>query len=167
MNAPQLIGKRALIERAHAEHARLDDAIAPMSEAQACAPVLEGGRSAKDVLAHIAAWERRVITAIAIGRTGETPPWPEPGFNPWDTDKLNERDFQANRERALAEVISEARVAHDEFMELVESFSEEEIANDLPYTPGIKLEQILRGHADEHYQHHREAIEAASGGGAL
>jgi hypothetical protein len=84
---------------------------------------------------------------------------------PWDTDKLNQRDFEANRDRSIADVRADANATHAEFIALVESFSADDIANDLPYTPGIKLEQILRGHADEHYREHRGAIEAALGGG--
>jgi hypothetical protein len=161
MTELQLIGKDAVLERAHTGREALDQVLANLSEEQLNAPVLEGGRSPKDVLSHISVWERRVITAIEIGRRGETPPWPEPGFNPWDTDKLNERDFLANRTRPIGDVIADARATHAEFMALAESFSAGEIAGELPYTPGIKLEQIIRGHADEHYRHHREAIEAS------
>ena len=162
----ELIGRDAVLDRAREERAALDALLANMSDDEMCAASLTGGRSPKDILAHIAAWEARVVKAIEIGRTGETPPWPEPGFNPWDTDRLNERDFASNRDRSLAEVRAEARATHDRFMELARSFSEDEFANDLPYTPGIKLEQIIRGHADEHYREHREALTAARAGGA-
>ena len=155
-----LIGKQALVARAREERAALDEVYTKLTEDELCAPVLAGDRSMKDVLAHITAWERRVVTAIAIGRAGETPPWPERGFNPWDTDRLNERDFLANRERPLADVLAEAHSTYDEYVALIESFSPDEIAGELPYTPGIKLEQIIRGHADEHYREHLDAIEA-------
>lgn len=149
-----------LIERTRSERKALDDALDGLTGDEICAPVLDGGRSIKDELAHIAMWERRVITAIGIGRTGETPPWPEPGYMPWDTDKLNERDFQANRERALDDVQSMARNTFDEYVELIASFSDEEIAGELRYTPGIPLIAILRGHGDEHYREHHDQIAA-------
>jgi hypothetical protein len=159
MSEPALLDKLALLARTRDERAALDDVYAKLTADELCAPVLEGGRSIKDVLAHITAWERRVLTAIAIGRTGETPPWPEPGFNPWDTDKLNERDFIAFRERPLEDVLAEAHATYVEYLTLIESFSPDEIAGELPYTPGIKLESIIRGHADEHYREHLDAIE--------
>lgn len=160
MSDPQLLGKQALLQRTREEPAALVDVFAKLTEDELCAPVLDGARSMKDVLAHITAWERRVLTAVATGRTGETPPWPEPGATFADMDRLNERDFLANRDRPLADVLAEARTTYAEFFALIQSFSPEEIAGELPYTPGIKLESILRGHADEHYREHLDAIEA-------
>ena len=154
------MNKSELLDRTRSERQALDDVFAQLTEDEVCAPVLDGGRSMKDQLAHIAAWERRVITAINTGRTGETPPWPEPGYMPWDTDKLNERDFTANRDRPLADVLAEARRTFDEFTALVASFSDAEIAGELPYTPGLKLESILRGHGDQHYREHLDQIES-------
>jgi hypothetical protein len=154
------MNKPELLDLTRSERQALDDVFAKLTEDELCAPVLDGGRSMKDALAHITTWEQRVITAIAIGRTGETPPWPEPGFNPWDTDKLNERDFRANRERPLDDVVAEARRTFDEYVALIESFSDDEIAGELWYTPGIPLVAILRGHGDEHYRHHLDAMEA-------
>jgi len=142
------------------ERKALDEVFTKLTEDEVCAPVLDGKRSMKDALAHITKWERRVITAITIGRTGETPPWPEPGFMPWDTDKLNERDFGTNRDRSLDDVTSDAHATFAEYAALIESFSDDEIAGELPYTPGIPLIAILRGHGDEHYREHLDQIEA-------
>jgi hypothetical protein len=154
-----LLGKEASLQHARDERAALEAIFEALTEDEPCAPVLDSGRSPKDVLAHITAWEHRAVTAIATGRSGKTPPWPEPGFNPWGTHKLNERDFVANRDRPLHAIRAEAAATHDEFLSMAESFSQDEFAHDLPHTPGIKLEQIIRGHADEHDREHREAIE--------
>jgi hypothetical protein len=40
------------------EHANLESLVAPLSESQLGSATLEGQRSIKDILAHIAAWER-------------------------------------------------------------------------------------------------------------
>jgi hypothetical protein len=154
------MNKIELLDITRSERQALDNILAAHTNDEICAPVLDGGRSMKDTLAHITAWERRVLTAIAIGRTGETPPWPEPGFNPWDTDRLNERDFAANRDRPLSEILAQARSTFGDYAALIESFTDDEIASELPYTPGIPLVAILRGHGDEHYREHLGYIEA-------
>ena len=146
------MNRQELLELARSEREALHDVLAKLTEDELCAPVLDGGRSMKDQLAHITIWERRVITAIAIGRTGEAPAWPEPSFMPWDTDKLNERDFLANRDRPLADVVAGARETFNEMLALIESFSEDDIGGELPFTPGIPLIAIIRGNADEHYR---------------
>jgi hypothetical protein len=160
MNALQLLGKQALVARTHEERAALDEVYTKLTEDELCAPVLDGGWSMKDVLVHIAAWERRVLNATAASARGEADVWPEPGATMADMDRLNKRDFLANRERTLADVLARARTTFGEFIRWVESFSPEEIASELPYTPGIKLESIIRGNADEHYREHLDAIEA-------
>jgi hypothetical protein len=154
------MNKAELLEVTRSERQALDDVFEKLTEDELYAPVLDGNRSMKDQLAHITIWERRVITAITIGRTGETPPWPEPGFMPWDTDKLNARDFESNRDRAADHIRIEAASTFDEYFALIESFTDDEIAGELPYTPGIPLIAILRGHGDEHYREHLDQIEA-------
>jgi hypothetical protein len=155
-----LLGKDALLQRTREERAALDDVYAKLTEDELCAPVLDGGWTMKDALAHITAWEQRVLKATAAAERGEQDVWPEPGYTMADVDRLNERDYLANKDRTLTEVRVEAQSSFAEYMLWIEGFSPEQIAGELPYTPGIKLEQIIRANGDEHYREHLDAIEA-------
>ena len=152
--------KAELIAITRSERKALDDVFAKLTEDELCAPVLDGGWSMKDTLAHVAAWNRRLLTATAAAERGEENVWPEPGYTIADTDRLNERDFLASRDRSLADVRAEFRAAAGDFERWIASFTDEEIAGELPYTPGLKLESIIRANGDQHYREHLDKIEA-------
>jgi hypothetical protein len=128
------------------------------------APVLAGGWTMKDVMAHVAAWERRLLNAVAAAERGEDDVWPEPGYtvSVADTERLNQRDYLAARDRPLDDVRADAQATYDDFMRWVRSFTDEQVAGELAYTPGLKLEWLIRAQADQHYRHHIDAIKAAS-----
>jgi hypothetical protein len=156
----ELLGKDALLQRTREERAALDEAYAKLTEDELCAPVLDGGWTMKDALAHITAWEQRVLRAAAATARGERNVWPEPGYTMADVDRLNERDYLANKDRPLADVRAEAASSYADYVRWFEGFSPEQIASELADTPGIKLEQIIRANGDEHYREHLDAIEA-------
>ena len=149
-----------LLQQTRSERQALDDVLAKLTEDALCAPVLDGGRSMKDEFAHIADWESRIIRATAAAERGETDVWPEPGYTMADIDKLNERDFVASRDRSLEDVRADAGVSFDAYVAWIEHFSDEQIAGELPYTPGIPLANIIRANGDEHYREHLDQIEA-------
>lgn len=131
-----------------------------LTREELCAPTLDGGWSIKDVIAHVTTWERRIMRAVIGADRGEEIAWPEPGFQMHETDRLNERDFLANRDRPLAEVLVESRNTLDDYARWIASFTGDEISRERPYTPGITLEAMIRGNGDEHVREHRRAIEA-------
>jgi len=50
------LDKMQVLEAMRSERAYLESLIAPLSDEQLCLAALDGQRSIKDVLAHIAAW---------------------------------------------------------------------------------------------------------------
>jgi hypothetical protein len=133
--------------------------VSERDEAALIAPTLDEGWSIKDTLVHLAAWERRLLNATAAAERGEDDVWPEPGATIYDTHRLNDRDFAANRDRRLSDVLAESRQTSADFIAWAETFSDEQIAGELPYTPGLSLESIIRAQSDIHYQHHLDVIE--------
>ena len=156
----ELLGKDALLKRTQEERAALDDVYVTLTDDELCAPVLDGGWTMKDALAHITAWEQRVLKASAATARGEQNVWPEPGYTMADVDRLNERDYLANKERPLADVRRDAQASFADYVRWIEGFTPDQIAGELRDTPGIKLEQIIRANGDEHYREHLDAIEA-------
>ena len=151
--------KSELVELLRNEHGGIDTALTGLTDDELRAPVLDGGWSIKDAIAHIATWERRIMRAITDADRGEEIAWPEPGFQIHETGRLNERDVQANRDRPLDDVMAESRNTLEDYVRWIESFADVEIPSERPYTPGITLEMMIRGNGDEHVREHRRAIE--------
>jgi hypothetical protein len=87
------INKAEVLEAMQTEHTNLESLLTTLSDEQMCLPTLEGQRSIKDVLAHIADWELRCAGWIEAGLRGETPATPETGYTWEDIDRLNEHTF--------------------------------------------------------------------------
>jgi hypothetical protein len=154
------VKKTELIELTRSERQALDDVFVKLTEDELCAQVLDGGRSPKDELAHVVDWERRILRATSAAERGEEDVWPEPGFTMNDIDKLNERDYLASRDRTLADVFAASRVSAADYLAWIEHFTDDQIAGELPYTPGIPLLNIIRANGDQHYREHLDQIEA-------
>ena len=131
-----------------------------LSDEQMCQATLENQWSVKDVLAHIAAWEKRCVGWIQAGLRGEKPDKPEAGYT-WEVvDRLNEKTFQENRERPLNAVQAAYRQAHQEMLAQVQALSEDDITNPqrFSWTNGRNLVPYIAANTYEHYQEHVEQI---------
>ena len=148
------------IAGAHAEMERL---LAPLSEEQMTRPGVYGDLSVKDVLAHIAAWERLDAGWIAASFRGETPVRFAPGFELGSGDdevlnRLNEHIFQKHKDKPLPEVLDDFRAAHARMLETVSAMSESDLTDPhrFDWWDG---EPIWTSIADNSYEHEREHIE--------
>lgn len=157
--------KLQLLENIRRERARLDALVASLDDSAAVALALEGGRSVKDVLAHITAWEQRCVSKIHEGNAGDVPA-PDAasngGFTEADVHRFNESVFEANRARPLADVRDDARRSYESILAAVDGLSEEELGMAVRWgtREGPPLLQFVRDNADEHYREHIDQIEA-------
>ena len=72
--------KTELLAMIQSDRAQFDGLLATLSAEQMCQATLENDWSVKDVLAHIAAWERKCVGWIQAGFRGEKPDKPEAGY---------------------------------------------------------------------------------------
>jgi hypothetical protein len=161
-----LKSKAELLELVRREYAALEQAIGRLSEAQLTAPI-DGSWSAKDILAHIAAWQQ-ILLGFHIG--GQPFELAAPGiaasYQNDDIDTINEALHQRDRERPLAEVLDVFRRSHQQTLGTIEGMGEAELFR--PYTPpgrdpadGGQLVNWIAGDTYEHYMEHRETIARA------
>lgn len=158
--------KAELLERIHSSYAALEAAVGQLSEAQLSAPI-DGSWSAKDMLAHIAAWEQ-ILLHFHVGkqpfeqvaRLGTT------SYSSLPIDELNEALFQRDRALAPAEALAAFRGSHHELLATLGQISEAELLSD--YTPPGRgpdathtLINWVIGDTYEHYDEHRATIERA------
>ena len=161
--------------RIAAAHGRLLRAIAPLSDAQMQAPVLgEHGWSVKDVLAHLAFWDRRLLYAV------DPQEWPEDGptsaaqrsrrFPPPIADipypdgwleAVNTRIYTRNKDRDLDDVRAAFDRTRARLPAVTSALSAQAVSDldSLTAPLGEPFSAMLVG-AYEHYDEHAEELEA-------
>ena len=153
------MNKTDVLETIQSAHTSLEELLAPLSERQLCTATLEGQRSIKDILAHIAAWERLCADSIAELVHGELPSLPAE-----DDDTRNEQILLENRDRSLHEVQGDFRDAYQQLLRqvgvLFQTLPEEDL-NDphrFPWLEGHSLLAFIAGNSYDHYGEHAEQI---------
>jgi len=165
--------KLELLERMRAGWAEWDAFLAGKPDETLTAPSLSNGHSLKDVMAHIAAYERWTEAQIRSASGGTTPTNMElygvdelpPGSETWDMDMQNAAIHEQYRDLPIAEVRQFARQTHDALIAAIEPLSEEEVA-----TPGAQAWEgeesiltIVPRQTYEHYLTHLDDVRAATG----
>ncbi|HEY6406444.1 MAG TPA: DinB family protein [Ktedonobacteraceae bacterium] len=154
------MNKVELLATIQSDRAQLDDLLATISAEQMCLATLENAWSIKDVLAHIATWERKCVGWIQAGLRGERPDIPEAG-NTWEeVDRFNEKTFLQNRDRALDDVQTQYHQSYQEILAQVRALTEDDITRPghFSWTNGRTLVPYIAANTYEHYQEHIEQI---------
>lgn len=160
MPPTQALTKHDLLVAIRAERAKLDELFALMDEARMLVPTRDDGWTAKDILAHISTWERRLLSWIERWRATGDPQRPEPGVTFAQGDMLNERDYLAAKNMSVATVRSEAAASYESVLGVVETLTDSELAARPDAPDGPSWSWIIGANTHEHYREHREEIEA-------
>ena len=108
----------------------------------------------KDVVAHLEAWERRVVELFERLRHGEEPP------DAGDTDELNARFHATDRFRSLDDVIAGEGAAWRRLIAVVEDATNDELFDPerFGWTQGDPFVGWIRANADEHFDEHLDQL---------
>jgi hypothetical protein len=139
----------SVAERMRAEHGRLDALLASFSDEEIVQPGQFGEWSAKDMLAHITFWEQRLIAYVNGAKESLVQPDEDEQAA---IDRINTEVLAANRDRPLAEVRAAFDASYQEALELAESLSAEDLADEVLYN-------LLAGDTFEHYREHIAMLE--------
>lgn len=152
--------KAELLAMRWALYAHFDALIAGLSEQQLQRPGVTGDWSVKDHIAHLTFWERvnllEILKAIEQGTS-----WTDPGLEGTEdeTDQTNQRVYLQNKDRALADVLTEFQATQQQVMEYLEKLSEEKLQTPYAWLDGYTIITWLskpNGHYEEHEQYIRE-----------
>jgi hypothetical protein len=148
------------------QHVRADEQalIAELSDAdRAAAGTLEHW-SAKDLVAHITAWRRRLAERLEAALRGETPQF----IDTADLDEVNAATFEENSGRSWADVLAESERVFDRVVALLSQFTEGDLTdpNRYPWRKGDPLWWNVLGnsffHPETHMiEHYRERNDIA------
>jgi hypothetical protein len=152
----------ALLDLVGSEWRELQATLRRLHPDQWTQPELEGGRSVKDTLAHLTAWERRMLEWLAASYQGLTPERPAPGMTWDDLDRLNELTFDENRDKPLEQVRQESQALHAKVAEAIGRMSEADLfdGDRFAWRQGDPMWHMIAANTWWHYREHREQIHA-------
>jgi hypothetical protein len=154
--------KARLLALIRSERKSLDAELADLDGDQMTKPGVEGRWSIKDLMAHITAWEQRMIEWLKQALRGEVPKQLPTSITWEDLDRLNAETFRENRDRPLDEVLAESDRSYRQVLRTVEMMPEKALIQPDYYVwrGGKPLWEIVAANTFWHYQEHREAIRA-------
>ncbi len=118
---------------------------------------LGDGWRVRDVLAHIALWERVANWKLS----GADVPNSEGVIDrdPWDLNEFNETMRARWRDRPVSDVLAELRAAHEALVATVEGAPDEQCA------PDGAAHEVIEQDGAGHYEHHLAALRGVAEGG--
>lgn len=157
--------KAELLERIGSSYAALEAAIGRLDADQLTAPI-DGTWSAKDMLAHLTAWEQIMLRFHVGGQPFEQVTQLSVAYASTPVDAINEALYQRDRTRTLDEVLAAFRRSHQDLLAALAGMSDADLQRD--YTPpgrdasstGKLIDWVI-GDTYEHYDEHCETIERA------
>ena len=149
-----------LIKKIKSEHTLLEKSLATLNPDDWLTPGVVGNWTAKDLLAHLTAWEGFLRDWYQSGLRNETPAIPAPGYSGKLIDQLNEHIFSKNLDRPPEVIYSEFQTSYLETLSLVESIPEEDIfaAGQFAWTGKINLHAYIAANTYNHYRWARSKL---------
>lgn len=149
------MNKQELIAKVEEAQSKWQSLLSEVGEARMEEPGVAGDWSVKDIIAHIAAWEGRVLARMESEATG-TPL----EMTSWEMDKMNEEFYSRARDRSLKDVLADSRTSHERFMAFIQSLSEEDLfeGGRFKWTQGNPFYHWVEGNTYEHYDEHAASI---------
>jgi hypothetical protein len=152
--------KQELLKSIHVERQRLEDALKGISASDMVKSSRPDHWSTKDLLAHIAAWEKKLLKWYETGLRGEKqtmPQWNTPGL----IDEINLKIYQRNRDRELPEVLKEFKESYKHIFEVVTSIPEADMFAHGKYewTGEGTLADYIVANTSRHYAEHQATVE--------
>jgi hypothetical protein len=148
--------KEELLHAVHTAWAALDAVLARVPRERLCEAGPATGMAVKDLLAHIAWYEREIVGVIRRHELTGSDLWNLP------LDPRNAAIFELNRERPLEEIEAEFRYVHMQFVAAVETLTQEDLdlAARYPYMPQDWVPgELFAQSSNEHYQQHTTDLE--------
>ena len=153
------MNKQELIQRIETDWARLQASLDGLSEEQLHTPGVVGEWTIKDVLAHIAAWQTRLIAAMFKAEKGLIPDTTSGGLT---VDKLNAQWYREMKDRSFDQVWEDLDASYHQILARLENWSEKDLfePKHFKWMKGAPFERYLAGDSFEHYVEHAAQIEA-------
>ena len=153
---------QALLALLQAEWESLQAVLSGLTADQWTKSDLENSWSVKDVVAHLTAWEGRMLGWLDESFRGMAPERPAPGMTWEDLDRLNQLTFEENRQASVEQVRLSAVAVHSEVEQIVRRMSDPDLFDGSRYAwrAGDPMWHMVAANTWWHYREHRDQIEA-------
>ena len=149
------MNKAAFLETLQTGRAQWEALLAEIDEARMTEPRVEGEWSVKDIIAHVAWYEREMVGILQARALVGSSLWVLPNA------ERNAAIFDQNRDRSLPDVLTEAQRAYAELLQAAQGLAEDDLIDpsryrDMPadWVPW----KVLADNTYEHYCAHIPAI---------
>ena len=155
---PETPTRQEMLTLIHSEHQLLEERLASLTEEQYFIPGVEPGWTVKDLLAHFAAWEQRMIDWIGLAMAGEVPDVP---MTDQAVNALNAATWERDEDLSLEEARRRFHATHPEALHVAETTPNEVLfdPDHFPWRNGRPLWYMVAANTYWHYQQHRESLE--------
>jgi hypothetical protein len=147
--------KAQLLDDLQTEQAGWEALLRDIGEERMTQPGVAGEWSVKDIVAHLTAWRRRTVARFqAALRNEPLPPPPWPAHLETD-DEINAWFHASDRDRPLADVLSESREVFQQLVATLDAFPEAELLDPARFSwlEGEPLSGVaLFGHFHEEHE---------------
>lgn len=151
--------KSELLEALEDGRQELVEMLQDLPDEEMLKPGVCGEWSIKDILAHLAQWEGQTVTLLFQASQGQLKPTTA-HFGKESVDEVNQRWYEASRERPLERVWEDWIAVRKQMIRRVRDWSEKDL-NDpqrYPWLKGKTLAQIIAENSFEHDDEHADAI---------
>jgi hypothetical protein len=142
--------KDELLRQIRFERQRLEETLAHLTHAQMLLPGVDDVWSVKDALAHISAWERRMLAWVDSHLQGQEPAVPLP----WDVDRMNAETYVQVKDKELEEVLEEFHRSFCDSLVLTESLTEKQLK--IVYSDTWPMGPLWTGIAANTHWHYKD-----------
>jgi len=171
-NSERRYTKADLLERIEQSRKALADLLRPMSEEQMTQPIVPGGWSIKDHLAHIAEWEIGIADLLRCRPRFPDPEVAEAVARNAHEDEINELFYKKNANLSLEEAMEKYEEAHNQLVLALEGISDDDLY--APYDaylppdergsrPDIPVMDHVAGNSFGHIEEHIRYIQEQLG----
>ena len=151
--------KQTLLQNIQDSYAAFEAGLASLEAGQMVAPVLDGGWSVKDTLAHLIVWHRRALDVLDPVEPPRVPGIPASGIEDADIDPFNARFYALHKDLPLDEALEGFRESYRQLLAVVERMTEADLMS--PLRDETWLWEVVAGNTYEHYPEHLSSIRAA------
>jgi hypothetical protein len=155
----QPIDKSDLLRVIRLERNKLEELLDGLSAEKLGHPGVEVDWSIKDILAHIAAWERVAVDIVSATQSGITlPTYVSKVFE--NVDVFNAKVYEKHKAWSISKIQEEFSAAHQEFIKLIASLGEDFVFRNLPFEGAEKftIQYMISANTHWHYREHVDSI---------
>lgn len=156
------MNKKQLLYHIETSRGELENTLADIPHEKMLEPNVIDHWSIKDILCHIAIWEKRMANWLRISQLGKEPKMLPDGMTWDDLDEWNHQTYEENKDRELDEALALHHKCFAEAFEMIVSISEEDMLDPdkYPWRKGRPLWRIIEANTWEHYDEHKTQIQS-------